>query len=661
MVTELIAARRQAEIILLSSLLVGGADGSNPLDNIRGIISPSDFLDYSYPDNPHSRIYQAMLLASKTDQLSVAQELNSSGNLKKGDVAYLSELISLSEGIDCRHYAESLKQLITTTPTEQPAGLTYNLTDLGNGERLATRCQGVIRYCWDNNQWLVWAGKVWEWDTSGRIKALAKQTARAIYNEAAEAGSHDDAEKVAKHAHQSEGEARLSAMVSLAQSENGIPIKLSELNANQWLLNCLNGTIDLKTGNLLPHNPTDLITLEVPTEYHPDADCPNWHSFLDMATTGDKGLQVYLKKAIGYSLTGNTGTQVIFMLYGLGSNGKSTFCNTIRTLFDGYAARLDAEDLMLAERNNRGQPKEGLADIQGKRFVVGSELQDGRQLNTSLVKDISGQDAIKARRLYAHEVEFVPTCKLWLYGNHKPTVKDTTISIWRRIKLIPFTATIEDSERIDDYAEKYLLPELPGILAWAVSGCLSWQQEGLKDTEAVKSATAGYRADEDTLGDFIGDCCIIENAATIAKKEVKELYQKWCEDNKEIPITQKNFKARLTEKGVTDGISSDGKKRVWKGIRVRTPLDISDISDKTPKNQAQSDKTTPILPRLSLVNSTRIESYRENQSVLSVLSETPTELPDCPACGKNEWTVTPSGEFQCPCGEILKKGVTNNA
>ncbi|MBI4188045.1 MAG: hypothetical protein HY529_02450, partial [Chloroflexi bacterium] len=490
----------------------------------------------------------------------------------------------------------------------------------------------------------------------------AKKTARGIYNEAAEAGSDKEAQEIAKYAHTSEGEARLSSMISLARAEPGIPIKLTDLNKNPWLLNCQNGTIDLTTGKLQPHNPADLITLQVPTEYHPDAECPNWHSFLNMATAGDTALQSYLQKAAGYSLTGKTGAQVIFLIYGLGSNGKSTFCNTIRILLDGYAARLDAEDLMLADRHNRGQAKEGLADIQGKRFVVGSELQDGRQLNTSLVKDISGQDSIKARRLYGHEVEFTPECKLWLYGNHKPKVGDTTLSIWRRIKEIRFTNTIADTERIDNYMESHLLPELQGILAWAMKGCLLWQQEGLTDTEAIKSATANYRADEDALAEFIADCCILESGATIVKRELKELYAKWGEDNKTDLLNQKNFKARLLEKGITDGMSSDGKKRIWRGIRAGTPQDITDFSDKTCQNLSLSDKTTPHLPGLSLENTTHGKGYSKNASELSVLSVTDKGLelppyPDkpCPVCGKDAWAVSKNGK-EYYCAECNKEG-----
>ncbi len=208
--------------------------------------------------------------------------------------------------------------------------------------------------------------------------------------------------------------------------------------------------------------------------------------------------------------------------------------------------------------------------------MVGSELQDGRKLDVSLVKDMTGGETIKARRLYEHDVEFEPTHKLWLFGNHKPVITDTTLSIWRRVKLIPFTVTIPEKEIDPDLPSK-LETELSGILAWAVKGCLDWQRYGLREPDAVTTATTSYRHEEDILGDFIEDCCILEPRGSISKSELKDLYSQWCQANSIEPVTQRTFKARLTERGITEGRA--GKARLWKGIRLRTDAD-SDKSDK---------------------------------------------------------------------------------
>jgi putative DNA primase/helicase len=430
---------------------------------------------------------------------------------------------------------------------------------------------------------------------------------------------------------------------------------VTELDTNPWLFNCLNGTIDLQTGQLLPHRKEDLITVIVPTEYHPDAQYPRWLSFLDRVTGGDSDLVAYLQRGIGYSLTGDTRSQVIFLLYGLGNNGKSTFTMTIRRLMAAYAERLDADDLMVKDRKLGGGPKEGIANLRNKRYVVGSELQDGKRLDVSLVKDMTGGETVKARRLYEHDVEFMPSFKLWLYGNHKPVIADSTLSIWRRVKQIPFDVTIPASEVDPDLPSK-LEAELPGILAWAVKGCLDWQRYGLKEPEVVTTATASYRHEQDILGDFLEDCCILEPLATIPKSELKDEYQKWCQDNSVESVTQKTFRARLVEKGIGEG--RIGKARYWRGIRLRTDADgdfSSDKSDKTFDNSRSKVTKGTDFPVKSPIKEKQ-KDFIEN-SVINVTNVTNSgELPDCPACGRNEWTYSPSGELLCPCGKSLKDG-----
>ena len=535
----------------------------------------------------------------------------------------------------------------------------YNLTDIGNAERLVKDHKEILHYSKEYERWLVFTGKCWEWDMGLRVSALAKATVRNIYTEAANEPDERTRKEISNHAKASESNAKIEGMLSRAKSEYGVAVKLSELNSNRWLLNCQNGTLDLQTGELKEHDSKDLITYLIPTNYEPNAECPNWLSFLEWLTSGDKENQQFIKKSVGYSLTGMTSAQVIFLLYGLGGNGKSTFLNTIKSLLDGYAGRLDAEDLMVSDRNSsKGQAKEGIADLQGKRFVVGSEIADNRQLNTSLIKDISGQDTVKARRLYAHDTEFMPECKIWLYGNHKPDIRDTTISTWRRIKLIPCNGTLPESKKIEDYQERYLTPELPGILAWAVTGCLDWQKEGLKDSQTIKVATNSYRTDEDILGDFLEDYCILEPTAGIGKKELKDLYIKWLEDTKADAIhSQKTFKKRLLEKGIIDGFNSDGTKRLWRGIRAKTPLDNQLGNVRTDKIIEANLQNKSDFPKLSLENS-HIEKLQENPIILSETSETSenTNLPNCTSCGLTEWAFSPDGKFLlCPCGH--KEGV----
>ncbi len=467
----------------------------------------------------------------------------------------------------------SLKQAYSISPRE-PWNVTtagqidtvLNLTDLGNAERLAKYYGDILKYCYERKRWLVWTGQVWEWESGAKIATLAKRAIRNIYHEA---GNEPDGKKRKEHvdhAKRSESDHRINAMINLAQSEPGIPVKVAELDTSPWLFNCLNGTVDLRNGKLLPHRKEDLITVIVPVEYHPDARCPRWLSFLDRVTSGDAELVEYLKRSVGYSLTGDTKSQIIFLLYGLGSNGKSTFTMTIRKLMAGYAERLDADDLMIKDRKTGSGPKEGIANLRCKRYVVGSVLQDGKKLDVSLIKDMTGGETIKARRLYEHDVEFMPTFKLWLYGNHKPVIADGTLSIWRRVKQIPFGVTISGNEIDPDLPIK-LETEMPGILAWAIKGCLDWQRYGLKEPDAVTTATASYRHEQDVLGDFIEDCCMLEPLASIPKADLRKEYDRWCQANNVDPITQRTFKAKLIEKGITE--SKSGSIRYWRGITFK--------------------------------------------------------------------------------------------
>ncbi|POZ58448.1 DNA primase/helicase, phage-associated [Dehalococcoides mccartyi] len=516
----------------------------------------------------------------------------------------------------------------------------FNLTDLGNAERLVSQYGDIIHYCYERRRWLVWNGKVWEWDSGNKVTTLAKHTVRNIYREAGDESEEKKRKEIAGHARNSESDHRINAIISLAESEPGIPVKITELDTDPWLLNCVNGTINLKTGQLQPHRKEDLLTILVPVEYHPSAQCPRWMSFLSQVTGGNDELMDYLKRAVGYSLTGDTKNQVLFFLYGLGNNGKSTFTMTIRKLLDGYGERMDADDLMLKDRNSGHGPKESIANLKGKRYVVGSEIQDGRKLDVSLLKDMTGGETIKARRLYEHDVEFAPTHKLWLFGNHKPVITDTTLSIWRRVKLLPFTVTIP-SEKVDPDLALKLEAELPGILTWAVNGCLEWQRHGLNEPKVVTSATSDYRHEEDILGDFIEDCCLLKPTSTVPKHELKDAYETWCNSTGSQPTSQKVFKARLIERGVSEGKS--GGTRYWRGIAL---LDAEgqqgqlgqegqpgqELPEKSYTKEKQKDFTANTVPPCPDVPTQDMPEYPNRP---------------CSGCGSTDFWLTDWNEWLC--------------
>jgi putative DNA primase/helicase len=469
----------------------------------------------------------------------------------------------------------------------------------------------------------------------------------SLYNEAADQADDRARNELVKHAMSSESDHRLNAMVNLARSEPFIPVRLSDLDQDGWLFNCENGTLDLKTGELQPHSANDLITILVPVEYHQDAQCPRWMSFLDQVTGGKEDLQSYLQRAVGYSLTGDTKSQVIFFPFGLGGNGKSTFAGTIRKLTGEYGERVNTDLFMLKDRN-AGGPKEALANLKGKRYVVASELDDGRRLAVSLIKDMTGGETIKADRKYEHEVEYQPTYKIWLVGNHKPTITDTTLSIWRRVKLIPFTVTIPQKDIDPDLPAK-LETELPGILVWAVKGCLEWQKHGLNEPVAVTTATVSYRHDQDILHDFIEDCCVIEDTASVAKTDLRIRYQEWCIENSVEPVNQRTFKVRLTEKGITD-YKGTGGKRFWSGIRIQTEDEKVADSGKTNETVGTSGKKRQVLPG-TLHTKEIQEKSMEKSATLATLPLPPeyTTQP-CHNCnGSDYWLREGAGRAEWLC------------
>lgn len=296
-------------------------------------------------------------------------------------------------------------------------------------------------------------------------------------------------------------------MVELAQSEPGIAVHHTALDSAPWLLNCRNGTIDLKTGTPHPHDRAQLLTKQIDVDYDPAAPAPRWARFIERITDGDPELATYMQRAAGYTLTGDVSEQCLFFCYGNGANGKSTYVETLAALLGNFWLKAPTEMLMQQRSGGGGVPND-VARLPGARMVVAAEVSEGGRIDEAKVKDLTGGDTLIARFMRAEFFEFRPVFKLWLYGNHKPQIRGTDNGIWRRIRLIPFTATIPEAERDPALAEK-LRVELAGILAWAVRGCLAWQAEGLTAPVAVKAATDTYRAEMDAIGAFLLDSCTI--------------------------------------------------------------------------------------------------------------------------------------------------------
>jgi putative DNA primase/helicase len=490
---------------------------------------------------------------------SVFCKLEHGGDVKAAVRAAAESLGMRAERKTRRAATESIAPIPQPSLDAGPDSLPFNLTDLGNAERLAAHHGEQLNFVrvWG---WLVWSGKHWARD-EGAAWRLAKETVRGIYAEAELGRDEDERAAIASWAMRSESEGRLSSMLALAESESGIEARPETFDSDPLLLNCTNGTLDLRTATLRPHNSADRLTRLSSTAYEPEATCPIWESFLDRVMSGNKALISFLRRAVGYSLTGDTGEQCLFFCYGTGANGKSVFLETIRALLGDYAQAAEFSTF-LAKQNDA--VRNDIARMSGTRFIAAIEAGEGRRLNEPVIKALTGGDTVTARYLYREFFEFHPQFKLWLAANHKPIIRGTDTAIWRRIRLIPFTVTIPEGERDPKLAAK-LRAELTGILAWAVRGCLEWQSAGLRPPAEVRAATDEYRAEMDTLAAFVDECCIVALHAEVKAADLYAAYKAWAELGSEYVENQRAFGLRLSERGFKPDRSTGGV-RVWRGI-----------------------------------------------------------------------------------------------
>ncbi len=445
------------------------------------------------------------------------------------------------------------------------------LTDLGNTQRFVAQHGNEIRFCYGWRKWLVWDGTRWRIDDSGDVERRAKSTVRAFYTEASGIIDDDLRKQLVAWARSSESRSKLAAIIELAKSEPKIPVSPDDLDSNLWLLNCANGTIDLRTGELLQYRREDLCTKIAPIVYDPEAQCPLFKEFLRRILNNNAGLLKFVQRAFGYALTGSTLEQVLFIFFGSGANGKSTLLEIWREALGDYGRTADAALLM--QRNQDGV-RNDVARLAGARFVSTSETESGRRMAEVLVKQLTGGDKLAARYLYSEFFEFNAQFKLFLTTNYKPVIRGTDNAIWRRIRLVPFEVTIPEEEQDKELPQK-LRTELPGILAWAVRGCLRWQRDGLGQPEKVEVATAAYRDEMDLLGGFIKDCCVENKNGKVPAGKLYAAYKLWAETNGERALTQQRLGTALADRGFRRWRT--GSVRGWSRIALRDPDDRRDV------------------------------------------------------------------------------------
>ena len=438
----------------------------------------------------------------------------------------------------------------------------YDATDTGNAHRLYDKYGKVLKYSYNRKKWFFWTGKKWTLDESGEVKKLADEICEDLKKEAWQIQYEDLQEAALKFAKKTAGSTSKENMIKECQHLYDIPASPDDFDAYNDYLNVQNGIINLRNGELMPHDSAFMMSKVAGAEYDVGFQKPKlWLKFLDDVTGGNKDLQEYIQRSVGYSISGSTREQCAFFLYGMGNNGKSTFLDTIADILGDYAMNVRPDTLMLQSRlgSSGGGANSDIARLKSARFVTCEEPDQGVRLNEGLLKQLTGGSKVTARHLYGDEFEFTPEFKIWVATNHKPVIRGTDVGIWRRIRLIPFEVNIP-ADKVDKNLKFKLREEFPQILAWAVEGAQKWQADGLHEPECVLEATKDYKQEMDLIAGFVEQCVMIDYSCGehIMATDLFNVYRAWAKQNNEWEMSSKKFFMEVAKKLPEKGRSGKG-------------------------------------------------------------------------------------------------------
>ena len=420
---------------------------------------------------------------------------------------------------------------------------TKRLTDVGNAECLEALHGNRLRFCHTRKQWFFWNGERWQQDETGQAWRLMLETIRARQAQIPNIEDEDAKKRFAKWVVNSEN--NLGKALDCAGKLKLFASTIGLYDKNPMLANAGPVTLDLMAGAARQNQQSDYITRRLGADYDANASCPRWLQFLAEVFSNDQELIAYIQRAVGYSLSGDTREQKLFLCHGGGTNGKSVFLATIGKLLGEYAAARAFATFDADERNRVG---DDLAGLKGTRLVTVIETNEDRRLNEARVKSLTGQDEISCRFLFGNYFSFRPAFKLWLAMNHKPVIHGIDRGIWRRIQLIPFAQSFEGRE--DKALEMKLQDELPGILNWALAGLREWNKIGLTPPPCITQATEEYRRESDMVGQWLEACTVIGTQMTMKAGDGYKVYKAWCVDVGVKPLAQPIWSRRLAEHGI---------------------------------------------------------------------------------------------------------------
>lgn len=462
--------------------------------------------------------------------------------------------------------------LATTTPGQASVKAGWLYTDIGNGQRLAHHHGGDLRYCKGLGGWLAWDSRRWLADDT-RAQRCAKATAERIIDERRDGMTDDELRQVTRWWLTSQSAQRVQAQLTMGQSEPVFASEASDYDANPWLLNCENGVLDLQTGQLRAHRRSDMCTKLAAVAYDERSSDDKVNRFLRDITGGDSDFLSYLQRAVGYSLTGDTGEEALFLVLGTAGTGKSTFVESLLGLLGDYGAKSSFETF-LRRREVTGGARPEIVALRGARFVAAVEVDAGRRLDASLVKELVGGDTITARSLYVPEVSYKPQLHLWLACNESPTLSDDDAGLWRRLRRVPFERV---PAKPDASLKRYLTTNASArsaLLAWAVAGCFDWQAHGLGDCDIVTQRTSQLRASFDPVAEFFATRCVFDAKAETPAGKLRAEYELWAMDTGARALSNRAWSERLKARGCTSarvrqlatGQLTTGQVTVWRGI-----------------------------------------------------------------------------------------------
>ncbi|WP_069752918.1 phage/plasmid primase, P4 family [Streptomyces sp. EN16] len=398
----------------------------------------------------------------------------------------------------------------------------FDNSDVGVAVRLRdfmARDGGGVRYA-GGLGFLVWDGTVWVPGAERVRSALHLLGAELL------ASGEDSDRKLALKALTNRS---IDAVLKELPSVPGVPAKAGDFDANHELLSVANGTVNLRTGKLQPHAPLDMITKRLDVAYHPDAPAERWSQFLTEIFPGHPELPGFMRRLVGYGITGSTSEHCFAFMHGQGSNGKSVFLDALIHVFKGVT---QATQFQTFEKTvTVGQASPELASLRGARLVTASETEKYSRLAEALVKQLTGGDPITCRFLNQNPFTYVPSFLLLVAGNFKPAILSQDEGSWRRVKLVPFDATFSYALGNKDITlPAKLRAESEGILSWAVAGAVEWHAQGLGEPASVTAATQDYRESEDRLEPFIEACLVREDGARVGPMAIRRAYKDWAED-----------------------------------------------------------------------------------------------------------------------------------